>query len=100
MNKKIKKFLYIFFSDLFFISATSLVFSVPWGLKNYPLHLTWNVFFVLASDTSGHDSGTARSIIFGFVIPTIAVYLLYCIVRYFLYKKNIKINIKKMFFAI
>ena len=99
MNKKIKNFLYIFFSDLFFISATSLVFSVPWGLKNYPLHLTWNVFFVLASDTSGHDSGTARSIIFGFVIPTIAVYLLYCIVRYFLYKKNIKINIKKMFFA-
>lgn len=77
MEKKSAKIIKFLLLDLALLTAISLFFAIPWGFKNYPIQLHWNVFFVLAADTSGADSGTGLSILFGFVIPTIIVFALY-----------------------
>ena len=84
----------VIISELFFLCATATFFAIPWGLKNYPLHMPWNVFFVLSSNTSGHDSGTGISIIKGFVIPTIICFLIFNLVFIIFLKKINKIDSK------
>ena len=82
--------------DLIFIFSTSLLFALPWSLYNYPLQHPLTVFFVLSSNTEGADSNTVNSILFGFVIPTIIVYILYKIIYLCLYKKNPEVISKIM----
>lgn len=74
--------------DLIFTFSTSLLFALPWSLYNYPLQHPLTVFFVLSSNTEGADSNTINSILFGFVIPTIIVYIIYKIIYLCIYKKN------------
>ena len=74
--------------DLIFTFSTSLLFALPWSLYNYPLQHPLTVFFVLSSNTEGADSNTINSILFGFVIPTIIVYIIYKIIYLYIYKKN------------
>ena len=73
--------------DLIFTFSTSLLFALPWSLYNYPLQHPLTVFFVLSSNTEGADSNTINSILFGFVIPTIIVYIIYKIIYLCIYKK-------------
>lgn len=97
MKTILKKIAYFIIFDLiFFLGGTATYFATPWGLKNYPMQYHWNVFFVLSADTSGHDSGTGKSILFGFVLPAIVVFtvvkvLYFLLKRTFLEKKLIKI---------
>lgn len=89
MISKIKKAVnFIIFDLIFFLGGSATFFATPWGLKNYPMQMHWNVFFVLSADTSGHDSGTGRSIIFGFVIPAIVLFIIIKTAFYFYSKKN------------
>ncbi len=97
MNTKIKKILSFFLFDLvFLLGGSATYFATPWGLKNYPMQMHWNVFFVLSANTSGHDSGTGRSIIFGFVIPAIILFLVFQLIFYVLKKKTTFINDTKL----
>ena len=86
---KNKKLLLIVLQDLIFIFSTLLFFALPWSLRNYPMQHPINVFFVVISNTEGADSNTLNSILFGFVIPSLVVYIIYKIVIYILNKKNI-----------
>lgn len=47
----------------------------------------YTVYFVMSSDTSGHDSGTALSILFGFVIPAIVSFIVYRLALFVLRKR-------------
>ena len=74
MKLKTKEIVQLIFLDAVLLFSIALFFALPWGFKNYPLQFQWNVFFVLAADTSGADSGTGKSILFGFVIPALIVF--------------------------
>lgn len=91
MEKKFSKIIKFLLLDLALLTSISFFFAIPWGFKNYPLQFHWNVFFVLAADTSGADSGTGLSILFGFVIPTIVVFALYKIVTILALKNREKL---------
>lgn len=80
MKLKSKEIVQIILLDAVLLFSIALFFALPWGFKNYPLQFQWNVFFVLAADTSGADSGTGKSILFGFVIPAIIVFALFKLV--------------------
>lgn len=88
MDKKIRKILFVAIADLCFIGFLLFLFVNPWADYNYPMQLPWNVFFVLSADTSGHDSGTGLSILFGFVLPSIIIYIIYFLIRMFFSKRT------------
>lgn len=95
MKKNIIKYLKIFLLDVVFYMTIALLFAIPWGFKNYPMQFKWNVFFVLAADTSGADSGTGTSILVNFVIPAFIVLLIYEILLHVFIKeekKNFRIH--------
>ncbi len=80
MKLKTKEIVQLIFLDIVLLFSFALFFALPWGFKNYPLQFQWNVFFVLAADTSGADSGTGKSILFGFVIPALIVFAIFKLV--------------------
>lgn len=84
-------------AQIFVLGASATFFAIPWGFKNYPLHMPWNVFFVLSSNTSGHDSGTGLSILKGFVIPAIICFVIFNLILLFFKKKNISKLVDKAF---
>lgn len=90
MKLKTKNIAQLIFLDAVLLFAIALFFALPWGFKNYPLQHQWNVFFVLAADTSGADSGTGRSILFGFVIPALIVFAIFKLVVCFFVKDEKK----------
>lgn len=90
MKLKTKNIVQLIFLDAVLLFAIALFFALPWGFKNYPLQHQWNVFFVLAADTSGADSGTGKSILFGFVIPALIVFAIFKLVLCFFVKDEKK----------
>ncbi len=88
-NRKAKDFLLYFLADILFLFSSATAFSVRWARKNYPMQSFRNVYFVLSSDTSGHDSGTFFSALKGFLLPAAVLYIVYRIVLFILKKKNI-----------
>lgn len=94
LTLKNRRFLFEILSDILFIFATSLLFATKWARINYPMDNCYTVFFVMSSDTSGHDSGTFLSIIFGFIIPTIVTFIIYRSLLFILQKKIQKISYK------
>ena len=90
MKLKTKNIAQLIFLDAVLLFAIALFFALPWGFKNYPLQHQWNVFFVLAADTSGADSGTGKSILFGFVIPALIVFAIFKLVVCFFVKDEKK----------
>ena len=91
-NQKIKNFLLWFLSDTMFLFSSASALSVRWARQNYPMQSFRNVYFVLSSDTSGHDSGTFFSALKGFLIPSLMIYIVYRIVLFILKKKNINLS--------
>lgn len=90
MKLKTKNIVQLLFLDAILLFTFALFFALPWGFKNYPLQFQWNVFFVLAADTSGADSGTGKSILFGFVIPALIVFAVFKLVLYVFVKDEKK----------
>lgn len=90
MKFKAKEIVQMILLDAVLLFSTALFFALPWGFKNYPLQFQWNVFFVLAADTSGADSGTGKSILFGFVIPALIVFALFKLILCFFVKNEKK----------
>ena len=91
-NQKIKNFLLWFLSDTMFLFSSASALSVRWARQNYPMQSFRNVYFVLSSDTSGHDSGTFFSALKGFLIPSLMIFIVYRIVLFILKKKNINLS--------
>lgn len=94
--KKIKKstIILLVLLELLFITSCLAAFALPWSLRNYPMQSNTTVFFVLTSDTSGHDSGTFYSALFGFILPGTAVYLVLSGIIALVYKKKILKSLK------
>ncbi len=90
MKNSVKQKLLLLPYDLILLFSIALFFALPWGFKNYPLQFQWNVFFVLASDTSGADSGTGKSILFGFVLPAILIFVIFKLFMLFFVKNQKK----------
>ncbi len=90
MKLKTKEIAQLIFLDAILLFSIALFFALPWGFKNYPLQFQWNVFFVLAADTSGADSGTGKSILFGFVIPALIVFAVFKLIMCFFVKNEKK----------
>jgi len=53
--------------------STAELFALRWARTQYPMHKAYNVFFVVKSDTKGHDSGTLLSFCMHIILPTILV---------------------------
>lgn len=78
-------------SHCLFGFSTAELFALRWARTQYPMHKAYNVFFVIKSDTKGHDSGTLLSFFTHVIVPALIV----CgLVRFFsflfdkLYKKK------------
>ncbi|MDE5898659.1 MAG: LTA synthase family protein, partial [Treponemataceae bacterium] len=79
-------------SALFFLLATATAFALRWARRNYPMQSPRTVFLVLRSDMSGHDSGTALSILKGFVLPSLAVSGIFWLLLLVLRRKGVRIR--------
>ena len=53
--------------------STAELFALRWARTQYPMQRAYNVFFVVKSDTKGHDSGTLVSFFIHVLIPTFIV---------------------------
>lgn len=98
MKLNTKHFLYSIFADILFLFSTATLFAIHWARRSYPMHLNRTVFFVMTTDVSGHDSGTGLSILKGFVIPAIIVFIIFKIILLLLKKIKISFEKRKIFF--
>lgn len=64
----------IVIADFLVIFSTATLFALHWARENYPMQSALTVFFVVHSDTAGHDSGTAVSFFKNIIVPTLLIF--------------------------
>ena len=66
---------------LFAFTASEL-FALRWARTQYPMHKAYTVFFVVKSDTKGHDSGTFLSFFLHIILPVVILYISAVLIDY------------------